>query len=579
MRRVFRNGLDLLILLPTFGAFSPRSPLHPLLRLPVVLACLGALAACDSLGEPERFYNDDARPPTTAALDVAALRPGQHVAGDVRLALDLDSLAGRVRRVVVWVDDQEAAVLTAPPYAFTLQTDRYGDGPRSLSVHVHADGSDLGLLALAGAPTLALSIPLVFDQRSPTPVALASVRLAEDRRPRVEWTGSADANFYAYLVSRYHVWGGSGPWTGPAEVDTVYDRSATSFLGDPLPAVFGARVEYAVRVWNRREESAPTERRTVEYRTTQADLDVRGATATSADGAVLYAVSGSQLVAVSTATQSVLRTLPFPEIQGFYGAPYDLHLDPQTGRLYVGTYDFNGPWRVRVVDAATFEVVATYRLPAGAEGFAVRGDRLYAVGAGDDGRRLFVRDAATGAALAESAGGLLETYADVVGVSPDGRSVYVLQGGYSGPHSLIRLDVSSGIRVGARRDLKRLYGSVGDLRSGLVFLPDGRILAASDGSVYALDGTTLQPLGVSSAPASGAYPLTLRLHTDGGRVFISYQRDVPPISGAGDVVELDPDSLQPLRSWQFVQVPSAVALGGADRLYVFVPGSAWVVPL
>ncbi len=134
------------------------------------------ILGCDLVGTPERYVDSSVRPPVVAALNFTDLREGQHLAGPVSFTVDLDSLGDRIDYVQLSVNGEPASTSTPPrPYTFTLWTDRYPEGPVTLGLAVYErDQSNQGLLGLAGAPSIALSTPVVFDQRTPTPATRPS---------------------------------------------------------------------------------------------------------------------------------------------------------------------------------------------------------------------------------------------------------------------------------------------------------------------------------------------------------------------------------------------------------------------
>ena len=545
-------------------------PPHALAGLVLLLA----LAACDSFGEPERFVNEEARPPVVGALDVADLRPGQHVAGDVPFVLDLDSLAGRIDRVTVTLDGEEVAFSRTPPFAFTLRTERYAQGAHELAVVVHETRPRAGLLNVADAPAVYLSVPVVFDQRPPTPVRGLTAEL-EGLRPRLRWEESADANFYAYVVYRRPSYvAGYEAWPGE-EVATIYDRSQTTYLDAAVPEIYGGGGTYRVAVSNRREEALPEQPATATFGTLYPDLaDPAGAPVASPDGSELYFVSGIQLVAVSAASRRRVRELDLPELEGdSYPRPRsDLHLD-NAGRLLVSA-GVGASFTLRVVDSATFAVEQTYELPYGARRFALRDGRLYTVGTVGATQHLFVLDAATGAVLGTGPATDWYPSAEVAAVSPDGASVYVMD--YRASRVILaRVDLSGERpRIAAERALG--YSS----EWALAVAPDGRVFAHSGMTVAALDGATLRPLGAEFAPGGTSnYRSPKALRVGRGRLYVSYGGTDVPSLGGGEVAELDLGSLARVRSWTFADDPVGLALGRDGDLLVFGRAGAWSVPL
>ena len=564
----------------TFGAFSPDTPLRPSLLLVFALA---ALAGCDAFGEPERFYNDDAQPPAAGALDLADVRDGQHVAGPVAVALDLDSLAGRVGRVALWVDGQEVESRTGAPFEFTLDTSRYPDGEHTVSAAVYVRESTAGLLGLVGAPAVALSARLVFDQRPPTPVAQASAEIEGDR-VRVRWAANDDPNFYAYLVVR------SAPWTafsgGPdrvAVVDTLYDQAATDWLDAPFPYTHGVLVEYDVWVWNRAQVSGSAGPLRAVYGT-----EVRGlysptetnAAAFSADGQTVYVAAEVGLVAVAAADHRQTAYLGYDELsRRSRTLPTRLELGPGDRELWAATDDGDGASRVTALDAATLRPERSFSLPDGATTFAVgAGGEVYAAGGG----RLSVLDGQTGRVTARSEA-TFGPEARVADVSPDGRSVYVVDytpgDVYRSPATLHRVDVAGA----APRSVATFEWARPDA-SWLTVADDGRLYAYtgtdSGPKATVLDGRSLAVVREVPLDVAGGWVASFVVAA--GRIYVSVPTYRPDGRGGTGVVSEHDLSGRRLRSWDFAVPVWRLRTSGAGWLYVDQPipvTTTWAVPL
>lgn len=492
---------------------------------------------------------------------MADLAPGQHVAGDIPLTLTLDSLAGQIARVVFRVDDQDVATLSAGPFATTLRTTAFPAGEHVVTVSVYLRAPRGGLLNVAGAPHVLLGVPLVFDQRRPTPVAITGATL-EAGRPRVTWAPSRDANFYAYVVYRRPTESEAPDvWPGD-EVAVLTDRTQTTFLDEALPALYGGGYHYRVAVWNRQDRAVSDPSQPVSYGTPVADLvPSTGRAAESPDGQRLYFVSGTRLVEASAATLRPVRTLELPGGTG--PAPVgDVHVDPATGQVVVLARSAS----VWVVDPASFSVVARYGAPFGADRFVLAGGRLYV--ASD---RLRVLDVQTGAVVGQSAPLLPGTNA-VVGASPDGRSVYVINAFGSVQTTLARYDVSGAAPAAAERASLGYDEYAWDAAVG----PDGRVFAFVGATLSAFDGATLQPRGARTLPDNRR---ATAVRARGARVYIAYEGTEPWVRYGGEIAEVDAASLGALRSWRFAVAPRGIAFAGSGALLAFSGFSTWSVPL
>ena len=528
---------------------------------PLAVCALLVLAGCDAFGEPERFYNDDARPPAVGALDLAGLRDGQHVAGNVAFALDLDSLAGRLDRVVLWIDGSEVASLAHPPFRFSIYTPDYAEGEHAVMVGAYVRRPNGGLLNLAGAPAVALTARLVFDQRPPTPVAGLSVSVS-GRRPVLRWDENRDPNFHAYVVYRRPASYDEVPWRPGPEVATITDRAQTTFLDGDLDEIYGAGAVYHVAVSNRAEVSDPGQPGAALFSAPLLSLrSISGRAAISADGSETYTISGSRLVAVSTRTGAVVRSLDLGSDYSLYTPTRDdVRFDPASGRLYF-TVGQGGVW---VLEASTFAEVGRYPLPFGATRFVVDGDRLYAVG-GSFPRALHVLDATSGAALASAGVGIGWLGAEVAGLSPDGRSAYVMDQ-TAGRLVLVRIDVSGDVPRAVER---RVLGYGSEWSFGVT--PDGRVLVHAYADVEVLDGTTLQSLG-KAVPAIENLITTIPVALDvvGDRFYVAYP---------GAVVEFETASLAQRRTWLFAGGLRGLAASPGGQMAVFGYGGGWAIPL
>jgi hypothetical protein len=554
------------VVAPQVAGLQESTYVLRMMRLSLVLLAVLA-AGCDAFRAPDRYYNDDVRPPTVAPLDVAALRPGQHVAGTLRLTLRLDSLAGRVDDVVLFLDGEEVERRTEAPYVFTLATEQHADGEHEVAVGVYERTPRGGLLSAIGAPDLLLGRRIVFDQRPPAPVALAPHEV-EGHLPRIRWEVSADANFYAYVI--YRAEGRVSPelgWDARA-IDTLYDQAATSYLGAALPDVLGEGATFRVGVFNRRT-TALSDTAYATFGESDVDLNSPGGrTALSPDRGEAYVVRDGAIRALSTSARAEARALPIPSLAGEYYAPHFVQVDPADGRVFAAVSEYAAEWTMRVVDPATFTAAQTYRLPYGAQRFALGGDgRLFAVGLG----RLHVLDAATGAPLASTGPVFSQQEAQVAGRSPDGRSVYVMEHAAAGA-ALWRVDVSGAEPVAAERFAWQGWNAAWHV----AVAPDGRVLALMGYTVVVLDGATLQQVRTFNP---GPYPRGLLVW--GGRIFALSQVPTWDNSQGGELMEFDPATFARIRTWRFTTAPYALAEGGPGELYLFGPrdglATTWVV--
>lgn len=235
----------------------------------VLLLWIG-VSGCDFVSSPDRFIDDTVQPPVVAAVDYAAIRSGQHLAGTVVLTADLDSLAGRVDYVALVVDGEQIDSASDAPYTLRLPTDQFPDGPTTIGLSIHKLNGNQGLLGLAGVPATTLVTPVVFDQRPPSQVENLNGVWA-DNGVELTWTPNQDPNFYAYLIIREDTWSdapdGSGEFGFNAVViDTVYNASAAVYRDAAPPPVYGLSSTYRVAVSNR-ASAAPSGELALSYGT------------------------------------------------------------------------------------------------------------------------------------------------------------------------------------------------------------------------------------------------------------------------------------------------------------------------
>ena len=173
----------------------------------------------------------------------------------VWISLDLDSLVGRVERVEAGVDGEGLGPVEGLPRRFFVRTDEYPEGEHTVSVAgLPPRPGPGGSSGWRGAPAIVLTVPLVFDQRPPTPVAGHVGPRSRATGRGVRWGASDDANFYAYLVVRHAPWsetvGGFG-WLPVVDTPLRPERDGSTST-PPSRRSTAPGADYDVRVWNRR---------------------------------------------------------------------------------------------------------------------------------------------------------------------------------------------------------------------------------------------------------------------------------------------------------------------------------------
>lgn len=542
----------------------------PRLLLPLAL-CL-AVAGCDALGEPDRFIDTTVAPPATAPLVLDGIDPDRALAGDVEVTLDLDSLAGRAEEVRILLDGQFVDVLEPGRRRFTLPTRSYADGPHTLTAEVRTRDRNVGLLGLQDAPDLRLSVQLQFDQSPPTPVSITSAQYT-DGRPVVTWTQNTDPNFFAYLVYTEPLYDfEDDPNGGLARVDTIYDRARTAFVGDALPEVIGLETYHEVRVSNRAQASDEASAR---IRIGPREVPIAlfgGAAAASPDGQRLYVVTNRTLSLLSGVTYAPITARSLFGFGSFLDGTQIL-ADADRGRLYVSA---DGP--LTVFDPETLEEIATPDTPDEIRRFAVDGDQLYTVGF--DGT-FYALDALTGAEVGRLDRAFGAEHSAVVGRSPDGASVYVVDSNETGEAaSLVRVDVSEATpRVVARRALPPLGVDGVSVVYGAAVTDDGRVVLQLSDTVRSFGPRRLTPLSTYTRPNATPEVGSRAIVVAGDRVYAVLQTPPEGFFEGAAVVELALDTLTPLREWAFARTPRSLAIDAAGDLAVFMDERTWILDL
>lgn len=483
------------------------------------------------------------------------------MAGRLLFTLDLDSLPGRVEQVALWVDDQIVATREAPPYAFSLNTPSYPEGEHLVSVRVDVRGRDGGLLGAAGIPDALFAVPLVFDQTRPSRVAGLTATFEGDR-PRVQWTASSDPNFYAYIVHRLSP---EVPGSGFAAVDTIYDRATAIYLDTPFDQGIGSFYEYQVYGWNRAEVSPSSSTARVTLGTSVPALNPYNYFgAFSPDGRTIYVSVPGALTAVSTVDYRELGRISDSVLSGYWPALRQLIVNPSSAEVYAFTSALAPRLQMKVLDPVTLSVRRSFVLPSQVVkvAFTPSGAML---GTGEG--RFYILDPQTGDVLASS-GAELAPYAELVGVSPDGRSAYVLSDGIQ----RVSLD-DPDLRPAAQFDLPP---SSTIIRVGA----DGRVYIYTHPTVTVLDGQSLQPVAEFSLGLPGGSALTAQTFVvAGSSLFIAHRRTRPDGRPGGTVASFNLATGLQSRTWQFAAPVSLLRTTGAGRLYVDSSSDTWVIAL
>lgn len=541
------------------------------------IACVcGLMAGCDVFSEPDRFFDREASPVQAEPLEIADLEPWQHVAGTLSLALDLDSLRGRVQRVDVYVDSTSFEV--APPYRFAIETTRYSPGEHLLTVAVSVRGGGTGLLGALGGPSIVAQVPLVFDQTPPSPVQMGET-VWDGARPRIAWEPSPDPNFYAYLIV---LQGGHGPvdtgtydyQLGGYVVDTLFERSATTWLGPPMEPVYGAWANYQVAVWNRVDRASSSWAEG--HFGGPADVgDARGfAAARGGDHFFAEARLGpygawrSGLVRGTLDRGAVLDTLDAEARWGRDAYIQRPRLSPDGTRLYAA---FGAPGQASgliLLDPETLEERARFVDSEHIEGALPGADgALYYL----DGGVFRVVDGVTGAERGQL-DAFNPAWARVAGVSPDGRSAYVIENRNASTKVLFRVAVEDGVPSQAElRLLPSEWGANGYLH----VLPDGRLIVLGRlTQLRVIDGASLEVQRSIAVPGASWHDAPDAIFSDQTGLYLALEPHSGSVNGPGSLYRFRLTDFSLLREWRFEWVPRDI-LGSADGTRIHAVTKPW----
>jgi hypothetical protein len=157
------------------------------------------LGSCNFLSEPEAVNNPAAKPAAAAAGKFRPYVSGQRVAGTIRCEYVPEVDARLIRKITLVIDDVDTVgSVSAPPFAYVVNTDVRQPGSHRLTFAIYLTGENLGLMQIRQAPPAqTYAATLVFDPTPPN--APSNIRFTYDNGKAVlTWDPSQDLNFDHY---------------------------------------------------------------------------------------------------------------------------------------------------------------------------------------------------------------------------------------------------------------------------------------------------------------------------------------------------------------------------------------------
>lgn len=212
--------------------------------LPFIAVTL-LLAGCD-LVDPERPFNENAVAPPVVTWTGSSLQDGDTVHDVVGFDISNGSAPFPIAGVALFVNSELATTRASSPFSVEVQTNRFANGPATLTVGLFDATPRSGLLALAGVPDLSYTVDVTIsnhrvDQEWRMPLKEI---FWEDNRARLIWNESHDPDFEHYNVIWYRTNGAA------VTIATISDKALLTYK-DPLnERYFGGHppVGYAVSV-------------------------------------------------------------------------------------------------------------------------------------------------------------------------------------------------------------------------------------------------------------------------------------------------------------------------------------------
>ena len=110
-----------------------------------------------------------------------------------------------------------------------------------LSFYVYLEDDSTGLLSLAGAPSRIYVVSIFIDRTPPDSVTITDPVIENDRI-QISWTESVNDNFLAYIFFK------SAGDDDLVPVDTIYEKTETSYSDTSIADIAGLKYQYKVNV-------------------------------------------------------------------------------------------------------------------------------------------------------------------------------------------------------------------------------------------------------------------------------------------------------------------------------------------
>jgi hypothetical protein len=217
------------------------------IRILILLSLAGI--SCN-ITEPEPFENPAAHAPTITNARVRGIQPGQHIAGIFLLSVDSVVSSAPIDHADLYINGlivgSSASNGSLQRYEFSVDTRGFTDREYTLQIlFVLKKDPSLGLLNLLSQIGISVSASVFFDNAAPTKPK--NIQWVWINHPTCTWSQNQDPNFRGYIIRRS---------TPTALVDTIPDRSVTSFVDTSLRPVYGEQAVYVVSAWNGSTETA-----------------------------------------------------------------------------------------------------------------------------------------------------------------------------------------------------------------------------------------------------------------------------------------------------------------------------------
>jgi hypothetical protein len=315
--------------------------------------------SCDLITEPDRIINQDATPPVLRTVEFGNLSSGQHIDGTINIEINTDSIDFEIREVRLIVDDNYGKYDQNKPYIFELNTRNFPEGLHNLTVAIYNTDPTHGMLNLLYPPSVVLENELFFDRTPPQAVQLNVGKSEDGKNALLNWTESTNLNFYAYRIFRAYK---LDDWN---IIDTLYEKTRTSYTDSTIMEVYGMEVTYKVEVCTNPVFNYPytiqSNEDTVLYGKTldyQHNSFVLNNIILNKQVPEIYFVVNSTLLAFSTENETLLKETLIPSANGYVNGPFTISDD--NSLLYIYNRQDS---KITIINSESFSILRTLTLP------------------------------------------------------------------------------------------------------------------------------------------------------------------------------------------------------------------------